>query len=150
MMFDIVFNNGVDCFCACYLIICLFVVLPLIIIFRKKDTIIFGIGAMSIILFIAGVTYTTPLQEQFVETIQFTILSTYTEDTYYGKQIVHKYFIRCASNKYGIHTIETDNTYSNKYNVYAFVNTNHDNAIVYYEFRRIPEVATQDHFFDHI
>jgi hypothetical protein len=141
--YDFIFNNGLDQFGACWTALTLFVLLPFLIIIPKfwnnADDNIGKILIGYIVLMFAGIINTTPLKEQYVETITFTAVSTYTsnETVYRGKLIENRthYHLNLAPNKYNISNVETNEKYNTTFDVYTNINTKHNNKIVSYYFK---------------
>lgn len=142
-IYDFIFNNGLDHFGVFLSVLTLFVVLPIIIIIAKyndnADDVIGYVLIGLVIFMFAGIFNTTPLKEQYVETITFTAVSTYTSDetVYRGKIIETRkhYHLNLAPNKYNIGNVETNKNYSTTFDVYANINTKHNNKIVSYYFK---------------
>jgi hypothetical protein len=142
-IYDFIFNNGLEHFIGCLIALTLFVLLPILIIMAKyDDNADDNIGKILIgyiVLMFAGIFKTTPLKEQYVETITFTAVSTYTSDetVYRGKIIETRkhYHLNLAPNKYNITKVETNQNYSTSFDVYANINTKHNNKVVSYYFK---------------
>lgn len=142
-IYDFIFNNGLDQFVVCWIAFTLFVLLPfLIIIVKYDDNADDNIGKILIVyvvLMFAGIIITTPLKEQYVETVTFTAVSTYTsnETVYRGKIIENRkhYHLNLAQNKYNLSNVETNEKYNTTFDVYANINTKHNNKVVSYYFK---------------